>query len=141
MAASSRQVPCFVGMQVVVLRQTAISLDQGSRVRRRDSWERRVPLPPVPPPPTLTLTATQPPTLHASLLRQIYGPEASGKTTLAMHAAAEIQRLGGVVAYIDVEHAFDRQYALVGIVRVATASCTLYAQMSVCVAASLQNVV
>ena len=45
---------------------------------------------------------------------QVYGPEASGKTTLAMHACAEIQRLGGTVAYIDVEHAFDRTYAEVG---------------------------
>ncbi|PNH06726.1 Protein RecA [Tetrabaena socialis] len=42
---------------------------------------------------------------------EVYGPEASGKTTLAMHACAEIQRLGGTVAYIDVEHAFDRIYA------------------------------
>ncbi|GLC33035.1 hypothetical protein PLESTB_000378000 [Pleodorina starrii] len=42
---------------------------------------------------------------------EVYGPEASGKTTLAMHACAEIQRLGGTVAYIDVEHAFDRTYA------------------------------
>ncbi|GFR47110.1 hypothetical protein Agub_g8795 [Astrephomene gubernaculifera] len=42
---------------------------------------------------------------------EVYGPEASGKTTLAMHACAEIQKQNGVVAYIDVEHAFDRTYA------------------------------
>lgn len=42
---------------------------------------------------------------------EIYGPEASGKTTLAMHAAAEVQKAGGEVVYIDVEHAFDGRYA------------------------------
>nr|BAB64921.1 chloroplast DNA recombination protein RECA [Chlamydomonas reinhardtii] len=45
---------------------------------------------------------------------EVYGPEASGKTTLAMHGCGEIQRLGGTVAYIDVEHAFDRTYASAG---------------------------
>ena len=42
---------------------------------------------------------------------EIYGPEASGKTTLALHAIAEAQRQGGIAAYIDAEHAFDRSYA------------------------------
>lgn len=42
---------------------------------------------------------------------EIYGPEASGKTTLAIHAIAECQRLGGLAAFIDAEHAFDRAYA------------------------------
>jgi recombination protein RecA len=42
---------------------------------------------------------------------EIYGPEASGKTTLALHAIAEAQRLGGVAAFIDAEHALDVQYA------------------------------
>lgn len=42
---------------------------------------------------------------------EIYGPESSGKTTLAIHAMAEAQKLGGVVAFIDAEHAFDRFYA------------------------------
>jgi recombination protein RecA len=41
----------------------------------------------------------------------IYGPESSGKTTLAMHAMAEMQKLGGTVALIDAEHAFDPDYA------------------------------
>ncbi|HNR27248.1 MAG TPA: recombinase RecA [Bacteroidales bacterium] len=42
---------------------------------------------------------------------EIYGPEASGKTTLAIHAIAEAQKLGGIAAFIDAEHAFDRNYA------------------------------
>ena len=42
---------------------------------------------------------------------EIYGPESSGKTTLAIHAIAEAQRMGGVAAFIDAEHAFDRFYA------------------------------
>jgi recombination protein RecA len=42
---------------------------------------------------------------------EIYGPESSGKTTLAMHAIAESQKLGGIAAFIDAEHAFDRTYA------------------------------
>lgn len=42
---------------------------------------------------------------------EIYGPESSGKTTLAIHAIAEAQKLGGIAAIIDAEHAFDRFYA------------------------------
>ncbi len=42
---------------------------------------------------------------------EIYGPESSGKTTLAIHAIAEVQKLGGIAAIIDAEHAFDRFYA------------------------------
>jgi recombination protein RecA len=42
---------------------------------------------------------------------EIFGPEASGKTTLAIHAIAEAQKLGGIAAFIDAEHAFDRTYA------------------------------
>jgi recombination protein RecA len=42
---------------------------------------------------------------------EIYGPESSGKTTLAIHAIAECQRRGGIAAIIDAEHAFDRFYA------------------------------
>ncbi|GAA4101506.1 recombinase RecA [Mucilaginibacter panaciglaebae] len=42
---------------------------------------------------------------------EIYGPESSGKTTLAIHAIAEAQRKGGIAAFIDAEHAFDRFYA------------------------------
>jgi recombination protein RecA len=42
---------------------------------------------------------------------EIYGPESSGKTTLALHAVAEIQRQGGVAAFIDAEHALDVNYA------------------------------
>ncbi|MAZ30979.1 MAG: recombinase RecA [Flavobacteriales bacterium] len=42
---------------------------------------------------------------------EIYGPESSGKTTLAIHAIAEAQKNGGIAAFIDAEHAFDRFYA------------------------------
>lgn len=42
---------------------------------------------------------------------EIFGPESSGKTTLAIHAIAEAQKSGGIAAYIDAEHAFDRTYA------------------------------
>jgi len=42
---------------------------------------------------------------------EIYGPESSGKTTLSMHCIAEAQKAGGLAAFIDAEHAFDKQYA------------------------------
>src|SRR5664279_1973817 len=42
---------------------------------------------------------------------EIYGPEASGKTTLALHVVAEAQKKGGIAAYIDAEHALDPVYA------------------------------
>ena len=42
---------------------------------------------------------------------EVYGPESSGKTTLTLHAIAEVQRAGGTAAFIDAEHAFDRAYA------------------------------
>ncbi len=42
---------------------------------------------------------------------EIYGPESSGKTTLTLHAIAEVQKAGGIAAFIDAEHAFDRTYA------------------------------
>ncbi len=42
---------------------------------------------------------------------EIYGPESSGKTTVALHAIAEAQRAGGIAAFIDAEHALDPTYA------------------------------
>jgi len=42
---------------------------------------------------------------------EIYGPESSGKTTLTLHAIAEAQKKGGLAAFIDAEHAFDKSYA------------------------------
>ncbi|QEE48678.1 recombinase RecA [Flavobacterium alkalisoli] len=42
---------------------------------------------------------------------EIYGPESSGKTTLTLHAIAEAQKAGGIAAFVDAEHAFDRHYA------------------------------
>lgn len=43
---------------------------------------------------------------------EIYGPESSGKTTLTLHAIAEAQKAGGIAAFIDAEHAFDRFYEI-----------------------------
>ena len=42
---------------------------------------------------------------------EIYGPESSGKTTIALHMVAEVQKLGGIAAFIDAEHALDPSYA------------------------------
>src|SRR6201999_790905 len=42
---------------------------------------------------------------------EVYGPESSGKTTLALHAVAEAQKKGGIAAYVDAEHALDPVYA------------------------------
>ena len=44
-------------------------------------------------------------------MTEIFGPEASGKTTLALHAVAEVQRAGGIAAFVDAEHALDVGYA------------------------------
>ena len=52
-------------------------------------------------------------TKKRKLQPQVYGPESSGKTTLALHAIAEVQRQGGVAALIDAEHAFDPEYSRV----------------------------
>ena len=49
------------------------------------------------------------------LPRQIFGPESSGKTTLALHAIAEAQKAGKACVFIDAEHALDKQYAQVGL--------------------------
>ena len=49
--------------------------------------------------------------LHKGRIVEIYGPESSGKTTLAIHAIANVQKSGGIAAIIDAEHAFDRFYA------------------------------
>jgi recombination protein RecA len=43
-------------------------------------------------------------------ITEVYGPESSGKTTLTMHCIAEAQRKGGLAAFIDAEHAFDKAY-------------------------------
>ena len=48
---------------------------------------------------------------HHGRVIEIYGPESSGKTTLTLHAIAECQKTGGIAAFIDAEHAFDRFYA------------------------------
>lgn len=63
----------------------------------------------------------------ACLIRmQIFGPESSGKTTVALHAMAEVQKAGGTVALIDAEHAFDPSFAKV---RSGSYSCQVRAAM------------
>ena len=42
---------------------------------------------------------------------EVYGPESSGKTTLALHLVSEVQKMGGIAAYVDAEHALDPEYA------------------------------
>lgn len=54
-------------------------------------------------------------------LGQVYGPESSGKTTLALHAMAEVQKSGGTAALIDAEHAFDPTYSKVDIISAKSA--------------------
>src|SRR3546814_4121990 len=49
--------------------------------------------------------------LSRGRVTEIYGPESSGKSTLAMHVVAEAQRMGGICAYVDAEHAMDPIYA------------------------------
>ena len=65
---------------------------QGSSSSAR---EHNPPRPPPPPPP------------------QVFGPESSGKTTVALHAMAEVQKAGGTVVLVDAEHAFDPAFAKV----------------------------
>ena len=48
---------------------------------------------------------------HAAAVIEIYGPESSGKTTLALQVVAEAQKLGGTAAFVDAEHALDTTYA------------------------------
>ena len=54
---------------------------------------------------------------------EIYGPESSGKTTVALHAVAEAQKQGGIAAFIDAEHAMDPVYARNLGVEIGRASC------------------
>ena len=54
---------------------------------------------------------------NISVLLQVYGPESSGKTTLALHAMAEVQKSGGTAALIDAEHAFDPEYSKVSLIQ------------------------
>ncbi len=58
---------------------------------------------------------------------QVYGPESSGKTTLALHAMAAVQRAGGTALLVDAEHAFDAQYSKV--------TCQSFFRLSVVVSA------
>ena len=48
-----------------------------------------------------------------SVVQQVFGPESSGKTTLALHAMAAVQKAGGTALLVDAEHAFDAQYSKV----------------------------
>lgn len=64
-------------------------------------------------PPKNTAHPTRPSILFALTPTQIFGPESSGKTTVAMHAIAEIQKLGETACLVDAEHAYDPSFAAV----------------------------
>ena len=92
----------------VVLNQIEKSFGKGSIMRLGDAIQMRVE--------TISTGAL---TLDLALgggfpkgrIVEIYGPESSGKTTLALHALAEVQKAGGVAAFVDAEHALDPVYA------------------------------
>jgi recombination protein RecA len=92
----------------VVLTQIERSFGKGSIVRLGDATRMRVETISSG---ALTLDLALGGGLPKGRVIEIYGPESSGKTTLALHAIAEVQRVGGVAAFVDAEHALDPTYA------------------------------
>ncbi len=92
----------------VVLTQIERSFGKGSIVRLGDSTRMKVETISSG---ALTLDLALGGGLPKGRVIEIYGPESSGKTTLALHAIAEVQRIGGVAAFVDAEHALDPTYA------------------------------
>jgi recombination protein RecA len=92
----------------VVLTQIERSFGKGSIVRLGDATRMRVETISSG---ALTLDLALGGGLPKGRVIEIYGPESSGKTTLALHAIAEVQRIGGVAAFVDAEHALDPTYA------------------------------
>ncbi len=92
----------------VVLNQIERSFGKGSIMRLGDAAQMRVETVPTG---ALTLDLALGGGLPKGRIVEIYGPESSGKTTLALHALAEVQKAGGVAAFIDAEHALDPTYA------------------------------
>jgi recombination protein RecA len=92
----------------VVLTQIERTFGKGSIMRLGDASRMRVETIPSG---SLTLDLALGGGLPKGRVIEIYGPESSGKTTLALHAIAEIQKSGGVAAFVDAEHALDPTYA------------------------------
>jgi recombination protein RecA len=94
----------------LVLNQIERSFGKGAIVRLGDATRMKVETIPSG---ALTLDLALGGGLPKGRVIEIYGPESSGKTTLALHAIAEVQKAGGVAAFVDAEHALDPSYAAV----------------------------
>jgi len=94
----------------LVLTQIERSFGKGAIVRLGDATRMRVETIPSG---ALTLDIALGGGLPKGRVIEIYGPESSGKTTLALHAIAEVQKSGGIAAFVDAEHALDPNYASV----------------------------
>jgi recombination protein RecA len=92
----------------LVLNQIERNFGKGSIMRLGDATRMKVETIPTG---ALTLDLALGGGLPKGRVIEIYGPESSGKTTLALHAVAEVQRAGGVAAYVDAEHALDPNYS------------------------------
>lgn len=92
----------------LVLGQIERNFGKGSIMRLGDATRMRVETIPTG---ALTLDLALGGGLPKGRVVEIYGPESSGKTTLALHAVAEVQKAGGVAAYVDAEHALDPAYS------------------------------
>ena len=88
----------------LVLNQIERNFGKGSIMRLGDATRMRVETVPSG---ALTLDMALGGGLPKGRIVEIYGPESSGKTTLALHAIAEVQKAGGVAAFVDAEHALD----------------------------------
>ncbi len=94
----------------MVLTQIERNFGKGSIMRLGDATRMRVETVPTG---ALTLDLALGGGLPKGRVIEIYGPESSGKTTLALHALAEVQKAGGIAAFVDAEHALDPAYAAV----------------------------
>lgn len=92
----------------LVLNQIERSFGKGAIMRLGDATRMRVETIPSG---ALTLDLALGGGLPKGRVIEIYGPESSGKTTVALHAVAEVQKAGGIAAYVDAEHALDPSYA------------------------------
>ncbi|MEO0688596.1 MAG: ATPase domain-containing protein, partial [Cyanobacteria bacterium J06649_11] len=92
----------------MVLNQIERTFGKGTIMRLGDATRMRVETIPTG---ALTLDLALGGGLPKGRVVEIYGPESSGKTTVALHAVAEVQKQGGIAAYVDAEHALDPTYA------------------------------